>query len=197
VSVAATAGSRTQVAQAVFAALATTTSAVINLDALGLGTSGGSAALRLAGLATAATRDAEASQGTATLMVAGSGGGDSSVKGWEIPLIVLGALATLALLLTVAYFCLSRRQARGARSRGTVAKHVGMERPGRSVAIDVTAPGDRGDSTGYASSPAASSDGTGYVSTAAGSNGSYDSSSGGSGSYGSSSYDSSSYDSSS
>jgi hypothetical protein len=142
VSVVATAESQSVVAQAVFAALATTTSAVINLDALGFGGSGdgagGSVALRLAGLTTASTRDAEAAAGTATLAVAGSGGGDSSVRGWEIPLIVLGALATLGLIFTVIYFCFSRRRgASGAGSRGAVSKSTAAELPTLSVAIDV------------------------------------------------------------
>jgi hypothetical protein len=165
VSVVATSASasRTQVAQAVFAALATTTSAVVDLDALGLGSSGGSVALRLAGLATAATRDAEASQGTATLTVAGSGS-DGSVKGWEIPLIVFGALATLALLLTVTYCWFSRRRGArgGAGSRGSASKTTAAvsDRPARSVAIDVAGSGHGGgDDTGYGSS-VASSDGT-------------------------------------
>jgi hypothetical protein len=103
VTVAATAGSRTQAVQAVFAALATTASAAVDLDALGFGGStGGSVALRLAGLATAVTRDADVSPGTATLAVSTSTDG-SLVKNWEVPLIVLGALAVLALAVTVAY----------------------------------------------------------------------------------------------
>jgi alpha-tubulin suppressor-like RCC1 family protein len=122
VSVEATAGSRTQAAQAVFAALATTASAVVDLGALGLGSGSGSAALRLTGLTAAATRDAGVSAETATLTVVPSGGDDGSLSGWEIPLVVLGGIATVVLAVAVALFAWRSWAARRVGSASVAAK---------------------------------------------------------------------------
>jgi hypothetical protein len=169
VRVTATSETLSKTADAVFAAQETSTSASIDLDALGLtrGGRGGTVVLLLDGFGAPTARDVGVSSGSATLTVppASSNDGNGSIKGWEIPLIVLGATGTAALAAVVG---VHTYRSWGAKSSMPAPKTSAAISDTKLANLESASSGHGSSSSGYGSSSSgygSSSDGYGSSSS--------------------------------